>query len=365
MWPNLLFFIGTTLFGVFGSALYLFHFGISLSEILLFAFYVLATIDSITVGYHRLFSHVSFKAEPIIRFLTLFFGAASFEQSALIWASQHRKHHRYVDTDLDPYNIKRGFFYAHLGWMIFWQHADEFENVQDLQKSRLIMSQHRHYALLAICSGILLPVLIGALTGHAVGAFLLSFCARVTFVYHITWCINSFAHTFGKATYDIDSTAKDNWFAAFLTNGEGYHNYHHRFPGDYRNGVRWYDWDPSKWVINFLSRVGLARDLIRVSKFRVYAARIHAEKERLERIALQKKSEPERVHVQDLIHTQYERLKQTLHDWEVAAKDYRDVVQGKIARQSEAGQLAVMRNFKSKKLFRQYFAQWVVAYQKI
>ena len=235
MWPNLLFFIGTTLFGVFGSALYLFHFGISLSEILLFAFYVLATIDSITVGYHRLFSHVSFKAEPIIRFLTLFFGAASFEQSALIWASQHRKHHRYVDTDLDPYNIKRGFFYAHLGWMIFWQHADEFENVQDLQKSRLIMSQHRHYALWAICSGILLPVLIGALTGHAVGAFLLSFCARVTFVYHITWCINSFAHTFGKATYDIDSTAKDNWFAAFLTNGEGYHNYHHRFPGDYRN----------------------------------------------------------------------------------------------------------------------------------
>lgn len=365
MWPNLLFFIGTTLFGVFGSALYLFHFGISLSEILLFSFYVLATIYSITVGYHRLFSHVSFKAEPIVRFLTLFFGAASFEQSALIWASQHRKHHRYVDTDLDPYNIKRGFFYAHLGWMIFWQHADEFENVQDLQKSRLIMSQHRHYALWAICAGILLPVLIGAVTGHAVGAFLLSFCARVTFVYHITWCINSFAHTFGKATYDIDSTAKDNWFAAFLTNGEGYHNYHHRFPGDYRNGVRWYDWDPSKWVINFLSRVGLARDLIRVSKFRVYAARIQAEKERLERIALQKKSEPERAHVQDLIHAQYERLKQTLHDWEVAAKDYRDVVQGKIERQSEAGQLAAMRNFKSKKLFRQYFAQWIVAYQKI
>ncbi len=365
MWGNLLFFISTTFFGVFGAGFYLYYFGIALPEILLFIFYVFATIFSITVGYHRLFSHVSFKASPIIRFLTLFFGAASFEQSALIWASQHRKHHRYVDTDLDPYNIKKGFFYAHFGWMAFWQHADEFDNVQDLQKSRMIRSQHQHYALWAVASGILLPVIIGSLTGHALGAFLIAFCARVTVVYHITWCINSFAHTFGKATYDIDSTAKDNWFAAVLTNGEGYHNYHHRFPGDYRNGVRWYDWDPSKWAINLLSQVGLARDLIRVSKFRIYAARINAEKQRLERIVFQKKSEPERVHIQDLIHVQYERLKQTLHDWEVAAQDYRAVVQGKIARQSETGRLAMIKHLESKRIFRHYFAQWIVAHQKI
>ncbi len=368
MWGNLLFFISTTFFGVFGAAFYLIHFGLSLSEILLFVFYVFATIFSITVGYHRLFSHVSFKAETIIRFLTLFFGAASFEQSALIWCSQHRKHHRYVDTDLDPYNIKKGFFYAHFGWMAFWQHADEFDNVLDLQKSRMIMSQHRHYALWAVASGIILPVIIGALMGGlvgAVGAFLIAFCARVTVVYHITWCINSFAHTFGKATYDIDSTAKDNWFAALLTNGEGYHNYHHRFPGDYRNGVRWYDWDPSKWIINLLWRMGLARDLIRVSKFRIYAARINAEKQRLERLAVKKSSEPERVYVQDLIHAQYERLRQTLHDWEVSTQEYRDVIQGKIERQSEAGRLAALKYFESRRLFRQYFAQFKLAYQKI
>lgn len=365
MWGNLLFFIATTFVGVFGTAVYLFYFGISLSEILLFAFFVLATIYSITVGYHRLFSHASFKAHAIVRFLTLFFGAASFEQSALIWCSQHRKHHRYVDTDLDPYNIKKGFFYAHFGWMAFWEHADEFDNVLDLQKSRMIVSQHRHYTLWAITSGILLPVFIGALTGHALGAFLIAFCARVTFVYHITWCINSVAHTFGQATYDIDSTAKDNWFAALLTNGEGYHNYHHRFPGDYRNGVRWYDWDPSKWLINLLSRIGLASDLIRVSKFRIYAARISSEKIRLERIALEKSSEPERIRVQDLIHTQYERLKQTLHDWEIAAKEYRAVAQGKIESQSEAGRRAALNYLKTKRIFNRYFAQWIVAYQKI
>lgn len=365
IWTNLLFFIGTTSFGVIGTAIYLYHFGISVYEVMLFIFYTLATSFSITVGYHRLFSHVSFKATRLVRFLALFFGAASFEQSALTWASQHRKHHRYVDTDYDPYSIDKGFFYAHLGWMIFWEHPVEFDNVQDLKRSRMIMSQHRHYALWSIGSGIVLPVLIGALGGYALGAFLIAFCLRVTLVYHTTWAINSFAHTLGKSTYDIDSSAKDHWFTALLTNGEGYHNYHHRFPGDYRNGVRWYDWDPTKWVIRFLEWAGLARDLIRVSKFRIYAARIGAEKQRLEREILKKESETERNALQNLIKDQYERLKQTLHDWEVSAQAYRDVLQGKIERQSEAGRLAAMKYFESKKLFRFYLAQWKMAYQKI
>ncbi len=365
MWGNLLFFVSTTFFGVIGTPLYLIHFGISLSEALLFIFFVLATSFSITVGYHRLFSHVSFKVGSLIRFLVLFFGAASFEQSALTWSSQHRKHHRYVDTELDPYSIDKGFFYVHLGWMIFWDHPVEFDNVPDLQKSRLVMSQHRYYALWAAGAGIILPVLLGALTGHALGAFLIAFCLRTTLVYHTTWCINSFAHTFGQSTYDIDSSAKDYWFTALLTNGEGYHNFHHRFPGDYRNGVRWYDWDPTKWVIRLLSWMGLAHDLIRVSKFRIYSARIQSEKERLERIALQKKSEPERLRVMDLIHSQYERLWKMLHDWEVSANDYRDVIQGKIERHSETGRLVMMRYFEHEKNFRRYFHQWKLAYQKL
>jgi stearoyl-CoA desaturase (delta-9 desaturase) len=87
IWKNLLFFIGTTSFGVFGTAIYLYYFGISLPEVLLFVFYTMATSFSITIGYHRLFSHASFKAKTIVRFLVLFFGAASFEQSALTWSS--------------------------------------------------------------------------------------------------------------------------------------------------------------------------------------------------------------------------------------------------------------------------------------
>lgn len=357
IWGNLLFFIGTTFFGVAGTAVYIAHFGIALPEILLLVFYFAATSLAITAGYHRLFSHVSFKAKSIIRFLALFFGAASFEQSALTWSSQHRRHHRYVDTELDPYSIKKGFFYAHLGWMIFWEHSEDFDNVQDLKKDPLIMHQHKHYALWAVTSGILVPVLIGALMGHALGAFLIAFCARVTLVYHVTWCINSFAHTFGKATYDIDSTAKDHWFTALLTNGEGYHNFHHRFPGDYRNGVRWFDWDPTKWLINFLERIGLASNLIRVSQFRIYLARIHAEKKRMQRAVSRVNFEAQRKEMEKMITDQFEKVKQTLHDWEVSAQAYRDVIQGKIERHSEAGRLAVMSYVQNQKIFRLHFAR--------
>ena len=106
IWTNAIFFFVTTLLGVFGTSPYLPPFGVSLSEALLFLFYTVATGTSITLGYHRLFAHNVFKANVLVRFLVLFFGAAAFEQSALRWASQHRDHHRFVDTDRDPYSIK-------------------------------------------------------------------------------------------------------------------------------------------------------------------------------------------------------------------------------------------------------------------
>ena len=95
--------------------------------------------------------------------LALFFGAASFQQSALKWSSQHRDHHQYVDTDRDPYDISRGFWYAHVGWILFWKHPINYDNVKDLQQNALVMSQHKHYRLWSIGSGLILPLLIGAL----------------------------------------------------------------------------------------------------------------------------------------------------------------------------------------------------------
>src|SRR6185436_18588993 len=103
------------------------------------------------------FAHTAFKANAAVRFFVLFFGAAAFEQSALKWASQHRRHHQYTDTEKDPYNIKQGFFYAHVGWIMFWKHSVDYSNVKDLQKSRLVMSQHRRYQWWSMTAGVVTP----------------------------------------------------------------------------------------------------------------------------------------------------------------------------------------------------------------
>ncbi len=268
-WPVILFFAVTTAGAIIGAPLYIHRFGVSLSEAALLSFFVVTTGFAITAGYHRLFAHRTFKAGKFIQFLALFFGAAAFEQSALTWCSGHRDHHRYVDTERDPYSIKKGFWYAHIGWMTLWKQWPDYSNVKDLLQNKLVRHQHDHYVAWGVASGILLPVLLGALTGHALGAFVLSVCVRLTLVYHATFCINSVCHTFGKATYDVHSTAKDNWVTAFFTNGEGYHSFHHRFPTDYRNGVRWYQWDPSKWLIAVLAKLGMVWDLKRVDSLTI------------------------------------------------------------------------------------------------
>ncbi len=276
-WFNIIFIGANTLIALIGGPLYVSHYGLSTSEIFLFLFFVFATGLSITVGYHRLFAHVTFKANALVRFLLLFFGAAAFEQSALAWASQHRSHHQYVDTDADPYNIKKGFFWAHMGWLIYGKHDFYYDNVDDMIRSKLVMHQARHYVLWGVGAGILTPVLIGALMGHALGAFIFAVCVRVTFVYHSTWCINSVCHMFGNATYDPDVSARDHWFVALFTLGEGYHNFHHRFPSDYRNGVRWYHFDPSKWIIFILEKIGFAWNVKRIETSRILEARLAAQ----------------------------------------------------------------------------------------
>ncbi|MBI4432564.1 MAG: fatty acid desaturase [Candidatus Omnitrophica bacterium] len=263
-WPTILFFVVTTAGAVIGAPLYLWRHAFTLADATLFLFFTTVTGMSITVGYHRLFSHASYKANTFVRFLILFFGAAAFEQSALTWASTHRDHHRHADTDLDPYGIRKGFFFAHIGWMLFWKHEPDFSNVKDLQKDALVAHQHRHYLVWALLAGFVLPVAIGAWMGHALATLLITVCVRLVLVHHATFCINSLSHTFGKTPYDARSTARDNWFVALLTNGEGYHNFHHRFPTDYRNGVRWYHWDPSKWTIAVLAHLGWAWDLKRI-----------------------------------------------------------------------------------------------------
>ncbi|MBI1882659.1 MAG: fatty acid desaturase [Chlamydiae bacterium] len=277
-WGIFLFMVVSAALAVIGMPLYIFSHGISRFDLLLFFFYVAATGLSVTMGYHRLFAHVSYKVPSFVKFLFLFFGAGAFEQSALKWASQHRSHHLYPDTKRDPYSMKQGFWHAHIGWLIFWKQPKVYENVKDLQKNKIIMNQHQYYGVWALVSGILVPWTLGIMAGHGWSTFFTAVCFRIFFVQQATFCINSLCHWIGKATYDPEVNAKDHGLVALVTLGEGYHSFHHRFPGDYRNGIRWYHWDPSKWLISLMGFFKMAKDLTRIPPERILRARLHAEK---------------------------------------------------------------------------------------
>jgi len=233
---------------------------------------------AITGGYHRLFSHPTYKAHPLLRAFYLFFGAASVQNSALKWSADHRVHHAKTDTEADPYNIKQGFWWAHIGWVFFEDGHVDVSVAPDLQADPLIRFQDRHYVALAIVAGALLPASLGLLWGDMLGALLVAGALRLVLQWHATFAVNSFAHAVGKRPFSQRTSARDSFFVALITLGEGYHNFHHCFPMDYRNGVRWYHLDPTKWFVWTMSKIGMTRDLRRTSAERMIQARARVAK---------------------------------------------------------------------------------------
>lgn len=219
---------------------------------------------SITAGYHRLFSHRCFQAKWPVRLFFLIFGAAAFEGSALMWSLDHRDHHNYVDdADKDPYAITRGFFWAHFGWLLFKPVKGSRDKAKagDLIADPLVVWQDKWWLVIGIFAGYFLPGLIALSWGDFWGGLMLAGFLRAVINHHSTFLINSLSHCVGRQTYSDKHSARDNIFTAILTFGEGYHNFHHEFSSDYRNGPRFYDWDPTKWVIKGLSYLGLTSNL--------------------------------------------------------------------------------------------------------
>lgn len=216
---------------------------------------------SITAGYHRYYSHRTFKAHPILESILLFFGSMAVQGSALRWSFDHRLHHAHVDTDQDPYSIKKGFWYAHFLWIMKKPLEIESKVVPDLMRNKLVMFQHRHSHLCSIVTNVISIVVVGWLLNDYLGAFFLACWTRMFCLHHFTWFINSLAHTWGDKPFCQEQSAVNNYVISFLTFGEGYHNYHHTFANDYRNGIRWYHFDPTKWLIWTLDKVGLASSL--------------------------------------------------------------------------------------------------------
>ncbi len=292
-WKTSSFIIATTLISLIGVPLYLINYGLPnpVFQLSMFFFFTVATIMSITLGYHRLFSHLSFKATWPVKFLTLVFGAAAFENSCLSWASDHRHHHKHVDHDGDPYDISRGFFYAHVGWLLFkLDPMPLMDNVNDLKKDKLVMWQDKWVHLIGVVAGLAIPPFIGYFVGGAsvaLGTFLIAGILRILVVHHCTFFINSLCHTLGTRPYNSGNSARDSAIMAVFTCGEGYHNYHHAFQHDYRNGVKPWQFDPTKWMIWTLSKLGLTSGLRRVSEAKILLAEMREAKRLIE----QKKEE--------------------------------------------------------------------------
>ncbi|KAH9952463.1 delta9-fatty acid desaturase [Russula dissimulans] len=226
-------------------------------------FYYFVTALGITAGYHRLWAHRSYNASKPLQYFLAAAGAGAMEGSIKWWSRGHRAHHRYTDTELDPYNAHRGLLWSHIGWMIVKpRRKPGVADVSDLSKNEVVRWQHRWYVWLIILMGLGLPTVIpGLLWGDWRGGYVYAGAARLVFVHHSTFCVNSLAHSLGDAPFDDKHTPRDHVVTAIVTLGEGYHNFHHQFPSDFRNAIRWYQYDPTKWFIAVCSWLGLASHL--------------------------------------------------------------------------------------------------------
>ncbi len=339
-WVNTLFLIFIPIIAIVGTVV-LYSLGLfSWQTVCLAIFLTVMGGLSITAGYHRLFSHKTYKANGFVRLLFILFGAGTFEGPVLEWCTDHRDHHRYTDTPKDPYNFQQGFWYAHIGWLLTLDPKKRnFSNVDDLNRDRMVQLQHRFYLPLSIFMGFAFPMLLASLWGDAWGGLIIAGALRITISQHMTFCINSVCHAFGKQTYSDRNSARDNWFTALFTFGEGYHNFHHKFPLDYRNGIRVYDFDPTKWLIQALASMRFATDLKRVAVHRIIQNRLDMDQKRLSTIdtvsiSINEKAKAELQSLyqyisqlllqRDKLETAYKNLKTSKLDYmQGQAKEYR------------------------------------------
>jgi len=270
--------------GIFGTLWYAVNNGVVWQEPVLLIFFWIFTGLGITAGYHRLFSHRSYKAHPILEWFLTFAGAAALQNSTLKWCSDHRRHHNQLDTDKDPYSITKGFFHAHIGW-IFEDIPEPIDKVKDLEAKAAIRFQYKYYIPLFAVFGVLLPIALGTIWGRPLGALFWGVFLRITLVHHFTYFINSLCHYIGKKPYDHKSTSRDTWYISFLTFGEGFHNYHHKFQWDYRNGVKWYNFDPSKWIIRVLSYLRVTYNLRKAPKYSILKAQFETINQKFKKLS--------------------------------------------------------------------------------
>jgi stearoyl-CoA desaturase (delta-9 desaturase) len=248
---------GTTFFLVHLSCLAAFWTGVTVQALALgFALYVFR-IFAIGAGYHRYFAHRAFRTSRIFQYALAFFAQTSAQRGVLWWAAHHRRHHKYSDTELDVHSpVLRSFFYAHVGWIFVPRNGPtNHDAIRDFSRYPELRWLDR-YELVPATTLAVATWLIAGWPGLIVG-----FCWSTVCLWHATFSINSLAHVFGRRRYVTGDQSRNNWFLAILTMGEGWHNNHHAYQASARQGFRWWEYDPTFYILKALSCVGLVWDL--------------------------------------------------------------------------------------------------------
>ncbi|XP_068911724.1 acyl-CoA Delta-9 desaturase [Tenebrio molitor] len=222
----------------------------------------------ITAGAHRLWSHRAYKAKWPLRLLLVFLFTITGQRHVYAWALDHRVHHKYSETDADPHNAKRGFLFSHVGWLVLTPHPNVVEKRQavdmsDLEEDQIVMWQKKLYPPLFFIFVIFLPVFIPVYYWNETvwNSFWVNFNARFCITLNIAFFVNSVAHMWGQKPYDRYISPVENLAVSLAALGEGWHNYHHVFPWDYRTGELGNAYNPSTTFIDFFAKIGWAYDL--------------------------------------------------------------------------------------------------------
>ena len=238
-----------------------------------FLFLYLFSGLGVTAGVHRYWAHKTYKATLPMQIVLMCFNCISMQNDIIEWCRDHRVHHKYTETSADPHNAKRGFFFAHIGWLMMKKHPDVFikgrnVDLSDLKRDPVVKFQHRYYLPLCFFFTVFLPTFIPYFFwGEQFWvAFIVLFAFRYVMTLHSTWLVNSAAHLWGSRNYDKDLNPSDNRFVSFAAIGEGWHNYHHTFPYDYATS----EWGPrinmTTIFIDFMASIGIVYDRKQVSQ---------------------------------------------------------------------------------------------------
>lgn len=224
---------------------------------LLLCMYILTALG-VTIGFHRMLTHRSFRPHPAVKFILLVLGSMSLEGPALIWAATHVKHHAQADREGDPHSPIEGFFHAHVGWLFQDRMADPNVYCKNLVKDPIVVFVSQTFFLWVVLS-LLIPFALGGWTGLLWGGLV-----RIFLTHHVTWSVNSVCHTFGKREFETTDQSHNEWIVGLLAFGEGWHNNHHAFPRSAFHGLHWWQFDLSGYIIRALERIGLVHDVYRV-----------------------------------------------------------------------------------------------------